>query len=250
LCSVFQDKTEALHKVTIIPRGFTGGATHSLVNDKMTYSKTYLNQILVTLMGGRCAEEIVFEEMTTGAGNDIQRATDLAKKMVCNWGMSEKIGPMTVGAEDRQVFLGKDFVQHESLSEATAQLVDAEIRNTVLKAHELATKILLDHRKLLDVMAEILLEKETLNIDEIFEIIIKEIDDHEKEFIEKKYKKACDMKIDVNQGPGNESQDSEEENQELEQENQETDHENQEPEMTETELNKENPKQKAKKGKL
>jgi cell division protease FtsH len=114
--------------------------------------------------------------------------------------MSEKIGPMTVGAEDRQVFLGKDFVQHESLSEATAQLVDAEIRDTVVKAHERATKILLDHRKLLDVMAMELLEKETLNIDEIFELIMKEIDDHEREFIENKYKKACDMKIDASQG--------------------------------------------------
>jgi cell division protease FtsH len=212
LCSVFQDKTEALHKVTIIPRGFTGGATHSLVNDKMTYSKSYLSQVLVMLMGGRCAEEIVFGELTTGAGNDIQRATDLAKKMVCHWGMSDKIGPMTVGNEDRQVFLGKDFVQHESLSEATAQLVDAEIRGIVHDAHEKATHILEGHRKLLDVMAEVLLEKETLGIDEIFELILSELDDSEREFIENKYKKACEMKIDTTKNGSENNDQTDEEN--------------------------------------
>lgn len=196
LCSIFLDKTDPVHKVTIIPRGFTGGATHSLANDKMTYSKSYLNQILITLMGGRCAEEIVFGELTTGAGNDIQRATDLAKKMVCQWGMSERVGPMTVGHEDRQVFLGKDFVQHESLSEATAQLVDSEIRNIIHNAYEKALKILNNHRSLLDKMSDVLLEKETLNIDEIFEIILSDINDEEKDFIEAKYKKACEMKID------------------------------------------------------
>ena len=196
LCSVFLEKTDSIHKVTIIPRGFTGGATHSLVNDKMTYSKTYLSQILVTLMGGRCAEEIVFGELTTGAGNDIQRATEIAKKMVCNWGMSEKIGPMTVGGEDKQVFLGRDFVQNEAMSQATAQLIDSEIRNIVYSAHETATKILLEHRTILDKMSEILLEKETLNIEEIYEIIMNEIDEKDRAFIEKKYVKACEMKID------------------------------------------------------
>jgi cell division protease FtsH len=196
LCSVFQDKTDAVHKVTIIPRGFTGGATHSLVNDKMTYSKSYLEQILVTLMGGRCAEEIVFGELTTGAGNDIHRASELAKKMVCQWGMSDKIGPMTIGHEDRQVFLGRDFATQEALSEATAQLVDTEIRQIVHTAHESATTILLNHRNILEKMAEELLEKETLNIDEIFEIIMLEIDERDRDFIEHKYKKACEMKMD------------------------------------------------------
>ena len=197
LCSVFQDKTDSIHKVTIIPRGFTGGATHSLGNDKMTYSKTYLSQLLVTLMGGRCAEEIVFGELTTGAGNDIQRATDLAKKMVCHWGMSEKIGPMTVGGEDKQVFLGKDFVQHENMSPSTAQLVDTEIREIIYSAHEKAYKILTEHRKILDKMAEELLEKETLCLEEIHELILSEIEDKDKKFIESKYQKACEMKIDT-----------------------------------------------------
>jgi hypothetical protein len=107
LCSLFQDKVEPVHKVTIIPRGFTGGATHYLLTDKSNYSRNYLEQHLAGLMGGRAAEEIVFGELTTGAGNDIQRATDLAKKMVCNWGMSERIGPMTVGRSRRGI-LGKN----------------------------------------------------------------------------------------------------------------------------------------------
>jgi cell division protease FtsH len=110
--------------------------------------------------------------------------------------MSDKIGPMTVGHEDRQVFLGKDFVHQESLSEATAQLVDAEIRSIVYEAHEAALKILNEHRNLLDKMSEVLLDKETLNIDEIFEIILSEINEGEREFIEQKYKKASEMKID------------------------------------------------------
>ncbi|MCL2063603.1 MAG: ATP-dependent zinc metalloprotease FtsH [Candidatus Cloacimonetes bacterium] len=206
LCSVFQDKTDSIHKVTIIPRGFTGGATHSLGNDKMTYSKTYLSQLLVTLMGGRCAEEIVFGELTTGAGNDIQRATDLAKRMVCHWGMSEKIGPMTVGGEDKQVFLGKDFVQQESMSPATAQLVDSEIRGIIYTAHDKATKILTEHKKIMDKMAELLLEKETLNLEEIYELILEEIDEKDKDFINKKYHKACEMKIDTSQKAENEQE--------------------------------------------
>jgi len=196
LCAIFQEKTDAVHKVTIIPRGWTGGAVHSLGNDKLTYSKSYLSQMIVTLMGGRCAEELVFNELTTGAGNDLQRATDLAKKMVCQWGMSEKIGPMTVGHEDRQVFLGRDFLQQESLSEATAQLIDAEIRGIVHTAHEKAKKILIEHMSLLEKMSTVLLEKETLGVEEIFEIIQGEIGDQEKELIEQKYKKACEMKID------------------------------------------------------
>jgi len=198
LCSVFQHKTDPIHKVTIIPRGFTGGGTHSLATDKSTYSRTYVTQILVCLMGGRCAEQIVFDELTTGAGNDIHRATELAKKMVCQWGMSDKVGPMTIGNEERQVFLGKDWVQHESLSESTAQLVDHEIRTFIDDAHKKATEIIQSHRNILDKMSEILLEKETLLLDEIYEIILAELtDETQREFIQQKYTKACDMKIDT-----------------------------------------------------
>jgi len=148
-------------------------------------------------MGGRCAEQIVFDELTTGAGNDIHRATELAKKMVCQWGMSERVGPMTIGNEERQVFLGKDWVQHESLSEATAQRIDHEIRSLTENAHKQATDIILQHRDILDKMSSILLEKETLLLDEIYEIILSMLtDDTQREFIDQKYKKACDMKID------------------------------------------------------
>ena len=235
LCSIFQDKTDPVHKVTIIPRGFTGGATHSLYNDKMTYSKTYLSQMLVTFMGGRCAEEIVFNELTTGAGNDIQRATDLSKKMVCQWGMSDKVGPMTVGHEDKQVFLGKDFVQHESLSEATAQLIDTEIRNIVHTAHESAMKIINNHRALLDILSAKLLEKETLNVDEIFEVVLSNIPEDEKEFIEKKYKQASDMKIDYSIKP----EDTKKENQEKEEKVNDEQNEEEKPVDTDNSIEKE-----------
>ncbi len=197
LCSVFQEKTEPVHKVTIIPRGFTGGATHYLMTDKSNYSRTYLEQILVNLMGGRCAEEIVFNELTTGAGNDIQRATELAKKMVCNWGMSSEIGPMTVGREDKQVFLGRDMVQQDFFSQDTARLVDNEIRHFIHSSHEKAMAIISKHRTLLDVLSMELLEKETLNVDEIFNLILENIDDDDKEIINQKYSKALEMKIDI-----------------------------------------------------
>ncbi|HPY96195.1 MAG TPA: ATP-dependent zinc metalloprotease FtsH [Candidatus Cloacimonadota bacterium] len=197
LCSVFQDKTEPVHKVTIIPRGFTGGATHYLMTDKSSYSRSYLEQILVNLMGGRVAEEIVFNELTTGAGNDIQRATELAKKMVCNWGMSKEIGPMTVGREDKQVFLGRDMTQQDFFSEDTARLVDNEIRNLIHTSHQTATDIIASHKELMDILSNELLEKETLTVDEIFSIILANINEDEKDLINKKYDKAMEMKIDL-----------------------------------------------------
>jgi len=196
LCSIFQNKTDPIHKVTIIPRGFTGGATHYLMTDKTTYSRTYLEQILVNLMGGRVAEEIVFNELTTGAGNDIQRATELAKKMVCNWGMSAKVGPMTVGREEKQVFLGKDMMQQDFFSEDTARLVDSEIRHFIQVSHDKATQIISSHKDLLHVLSKELLEKETLSVDEIFDIVLANVNDQDKEIIEKKYNKALEMKID------------------------------------------------------
>jgi len=142
ICALFQEKAEPIHKVTIIPRGFTGGATHYLQTDKSNYTKSYLEHSLVVLLGGRAAEEIVFEELSTGAANDIQRVTDISKKMVCNWGMSEAIGPMTVAKKEAQVFLGRDFSQQETISEETAKLIDQEIRKIVEKTHSTALEIL------------------------------------------------------------------------------------------------------------
>jgi len=148
-------------------------------------------------MGGRVAEEIVFNELTTGAGNDIQRATELAKKMVCNWGMSKEIGPMTVGREDKQVFLGRDMTQQDFFSEDTARLVDNEIRNLIHTSHQTATDIIASHKELMDILSNELLEKETLTVDEIFSIILANINEDEKDLINKKYDKAMEMKIDL-----------------------------------------------------
>ncbi len=197
LCSIFQIKTEPVHKVTIIPRGFSLGATHSLQSDKTGYSRKYLEQKLVELMGGRVAEELIFDELTTGAGSDIQRATDTAKKMVCSWGMSRKLGPMTVGKEEGNVFLGKELASRDFHSEDTAKIVDGEIRSIIHTAHQTAMDILFDKRDLLVELSELLLEAETLNTDEIFEVVNKYVkDESEKELVDKKYKAALEMRID------------------------------------------------------
>lgn len=197
LCSIFQEKTEPIHKVTIIPRGFTGGATHFLQTDKSRYTKGYLEESIVGLMGGRSAEEIAFDEISTGASNDIQRSTDIAKQMVCNWGMSDKIGPMTIGKEDAQIFLGKEFTRQEHISEETAKLIDSEIRNIITTAHKKSLEILEKRRILLDKLSVELLEKETLNSDEIYSIILEDIDEEDKKMVQIKYDKAMEMKIDT-----------------------------------------------------
>ncbi|MCD4796733.1 MAG: ATP-dependent zinc metalloprotease FtsH [Candidatus Cloacimonetes bacterium] len=197
LCSIFLDKVEPIHKVTIIPRGFTGGATHFLQTDKTHYTKSYMEESIVGLMGGRSAEEVVFNELSTGAANDIQRATDLAKQMVCNWGMSEKIGPMTVAKKETQIFLGRDISQSDNVSEETARLIDSEIRKIIEKAHSKSLQVLKENEELLYKLAESLLEKETLNADEIYSIILNNVTGKEKEFIKKRYERVLEMKIDI-----------------------------------------------------
>lgn len=199
LCSVFLEQTEPIHKVTIIPRGFTGGATHFLQTDRTRYTKSYLEESLVGLLGGRVAEEIVFNELSTGAANDIQRVSDIANKMVCNWGMSEKIGPMTVAKKQSQVFLGRDISQQDNISEETAKLIDQETRNIIIKAHDKAKEILTKKRNLLDTLSLELLEKETLNAEELYKIILNNVIDKEKDFVQKKFEKVKEMKIDISQ---------------------------------------------------
>lgn len=199
LTSIFMDKTEPVHKVSIIPRGFTGGATHYLLSDRMGYSKGYLKQLLVTLMGGRAAEEIVFNELTTGAGNDLERCTDIAKKMVCTWGMSEKVGPMTIGKEQGEVFLGKDLGSKDIYSNETAQLVDSEIRYLIHEAHEQAVILLKRHSVLLEVLAKELFEKETLGTDEIFQIILANSEAEYLDLVNEKLRKALEMRIESKQ---------------------------------------------------
>ena len=201
LTSVFLEKTEPVHKVSIIPRGFTGGATHYLLSDKSGYSKGYLQQILVTLLGGRAAEEIVFGEKTTGAGNDLERCTDIAKKMVCAWGMSDKIGPMTIGKEQGEIFLGKELGSRELHSDETSQMVDREIRDFISEAYGKALDILNNHRELMELMAAELQEKETLGTDEIFSLILQHTNPEEEAVVNAKYKKAQELRFEHNEAP-------------------------------------------------
>ena len=163
--------TDPLHKVTIIPRGRALGVTMQLPEDeKHTYPKSYLYNNLAIFMGGRVAEEICLEQMTTGAGNDIERATEMARQMVCEWGMSEKMGPLTYGSKDQQVFLGMDTKQ-KHFSEETANSIDQEVRALVMGGYEKAREILTDNRDSLEKMAIALLDRETLTGLEIKEII-------------------------------------------------------------------------------
>jgi len=164
--------TDPIHKVTIIPRGRALGVTQQLpLDDRHTYAKEFLFGQIAVLMGGRAAEEIFLEHTTTGAGNDIQRATELARKMVCEWGMSEVLGPLTFGQKEEHIFLGKEFARHRDYSEQTAITVDAEIRRIVSEHYEKARQILLDNEETLTRIAEALLERETLGSDEIEALI-------------------------------------------------------------------------------
>jgi len=164
--------TDPIHKVTIIPRGRALGLTQQLpIDEKHTYPKQYLLNGLAVLMGGRAAEELVLNEMTSGAGNDIERATETARKMVCQWGMSERLGPLSFGQKDEQIFLGREFAQHKDYSEETAVLIDQEIRGVVTQAYEKAKKILQENMDSLHALAQALLDRETLLEKEIDAII-------------------------------------------------------------------------------
>lgn len=164
--------TDPIHKVTIIPRGRALGVTMQLPTDEQhTYPKKYLYNTLAILMGGRCAEEICLGEMTTGAGNDIERATEMARKMVCEWGMSEKMGPLTYGQKEEQVFLGKDFSTQKNFSDQTAKLIDQEVKTLVMGGYDRATELLKQNRDVLENMAQALLERETLNAEEVKNIM-------------------------------------------------------------------------------
>jgi cell division protease FtsH len=165
-------KTDPIHKVTIIPRGRSLGLTQQLpMDEKHTYPKEYLLNNIAILMGGRAAEEIVLNMQTTGAGNDIERASDLARKMVCDYGMNEGLGPLTFGKSEEQIFLGREISQHRDYSELTAQKIDDEVRNIVNSAYEKSSKLIKDNVDTLHTMAEALLEKETLDSKDIDKIM-------------------------------------------------------------------------------
>jgi len=164
--------TDPIHKVTIIPRGQALGLTQQLpVDEKHTYPREYLLNSIVILLGGRAAEELILKDFTTGAGNDIERATNLARKMVCEWGMSDEMGPLSYGKKEEQIFLGREFATHKDYSEDTAKMIDKEVSRIVMTGYESARKLLSDHLDLLNRIAMELLEKEVLNGPELDALI-------------------------------------------------------------------------------
>jgi cell division protease FtsH len=159
--------SDPVHKVTIIPRGMALGVTQQLpIDDRHNYTKEYLQTDLAILMGGRLAEELFLGQMSTGAGNDIERATEMARKMVCEWGMSD-LGPLTFGKKEEQIFLGREIAQHRDYSEDTAIKIDGEVRKLVNYGYETAKRILEDSRDTLHKIAAALLEREVLDAAEI-----------------------------------------------------------------------------------
>jgi len=163
---------DPVHKVTIIPRGRALGVTAYLpIDERHNYSKSYLETLLTHLLGGRAAEKLVLNQFTTGAGNDIEKATELARKMVCEWGMSEKLGPLTFGKKEEEIFLGKEIARHRDYSEKTAILIDEEVKRIVNEASERAEKLLKENIDTLHRLAQALLEREILDGEEIDKII-------------------------------------------------------------------------------
>jgi cell division protease FtsH len=168
LVAMMEPYADPLHKVTIIPRGMALGLTMQLpLDDKHCYNKEYLSAQLAILMGGRVAEEKFMHHITTGAGNDIERATDMARKMVCEWGMSDAMGPLTFGKKEEQIFLGREIAQHQDYSEDTALKIDQEVKRFVTENYERAHRLLSEHKAPLMAMAEALLARETLDAEQV-----------------------------------------------------------------------------------
>ncbi len=191
---------DPVHKVTIIPRGRALGVTTYLPTDeKHTYSKEYLEAMIAYALGGRAAEKIIFNQFTTGAGNDIEKATKIARKMVCEWGMSERLGPLAYGQKEEEIFLGREITKHTDFSEKTAEMIDQEIQAIIMSGMEKAETILKENIDLLHKLAKELLVREILDAEEIRKIMNgeelppvqkEEIPDHVKELLEKRKKEA------------------------------------------------------------
>ena len=166
--------TDPIHKVTIIPRGLALGVTQQLpIEDKYTLSKDYLNKTIMVLLGGRAAEEIIFGDRTSGAGNDLERVTNIARKMVCEWGMSEKVGPVTFGKREEHIFLGKEIARSKDYSEATAIEIDNEITIIVNDNYSKSKALLEENIEILHKIAEVLLDKEVIDGKELDELVTK-----------------------------------------------------------------------------
>ena len=172
LLTVLLPHADPIHKVTIIPRGMALGVTQQLPEgDKHNYSREYLDDQISVLLGGRIAEELTNENVTTGAGNDLDRVTELARKMVCEWGMSDAIGPLTFGKKEEQIFLGRDIAQHQDYSEQTAICIDEEIKRVVMDNYKRSRSILEENRAILVQMAEELLIREVLDGEQVKRIV-------------------------------------------------------------------------------
>ncbi|MCF6268712.1 MAG: ATP-dependent zinc metalloprotease FtsH [Melioribacteraceae bacterium] len=165
-------EADPVHKVTIIPRGQALGVTTYLpVDEKHTYTKEYLEGVITYALGGRAAEKVIFNNFTTGAGNDIEKATSIARKMVCEWGMSEKMGPISYGAKQEELFLGREVTKHQEFSELTAQEIDVEVKLIVMDAMKRSESILRENMDVLHKLSKELLEREILDSEEIEKII-------------------------------------------------------------------------------
>jgi len=172
LLAVLLPHADPVHKVTIIPRGMALGVTMQLpTDDKHNYTREYLNDWIAILLGGRLAEELTFNSMTTGAGNDLERSTEMARKMVCEYGMSDAMGPLTFGKKEEQIFLGREIAQHQDYSEDTAINIDKEIRRIVTENYKKAKQMIETHRDALDRIAEALLIREVLDAEQVRRIV-------------------------------------------------------------------------------
>jgi len=168
LLTVLLPYADPIHKVTIIPRGMALGLTQQLpADEKHNYSRDYLNDQIAILLGGRIAEEITMDSLTTGAGNDLERATELARKMVCEWGMSDAMGPLTFGKKEEQIFLGREIAQHQDYSEDTALKIDHEVKRFVTDNYQRSHQLLTGHKEELLTMADALLAREVLDADQV-----------------------------------------------------------------------------------
>ncbi len=164
-------QADPIHKVTIIPRGLALGITQQLpLDDRYTYNKDYLEAQLSVLLSGRVAETLLLDQTTTGAANDFEKATEIARKMVCQWGMSD-LGPLTFGERDDLIFLGRDLAMNKNFSERTAELIDEEVKKIINKCYNRSKDLLERHRDKLVEIAQALLEKEVLDVDEIERIV-------------------------------------------------------------------------------
>ena len=183
--------TDPIHKVTIIPRGRALGLTMQLpIDEKYTHARKFLLNSICILFGGRVAEKLVFDEITTGAGNDIERASELARKMVCEWGMSDELGPLAYGKKEEQIFLGREISQHRDYSEETARRIDEEVKKIILDANDRVTRLLDENMDILKAISLELLERETITLEDMDRIIAELRPEEHQETAEKEQKSA------------------------------------------------------------